>query len=190
MGKDWKQQFIILRDSVACGQRRTDWSLMTRKAAFGQGPLTILPPREPLVHLAPIVSFRRTTAAGQVNRNQGAANAKLDAGQRMVMFCIACFVCQNTSRPETGSRLSHGRGKIWGILAWTKTDHGTAKRCEKQRSIWAPLPAPKHELHACLNHEPHTCLNHEPHTCAASRLKRVAFPAPWRRLPPYCRRPP
>lgn len=115
----------MLSHVVASGKCRTESSLMTRKTAFRLQPLTILPPREAVVHLSPISSFRRTVTTAWVNGNHGAANAKLDATQRVVMFRIVSFVRQNPARPQMDRRLSHGRSKIWGILARTKTGNGS-----------------------------------------------------------------
>jgi len=98
---------------------------MAGKAAFGLCPVTILPPRKAVVHPLAISSFRWAVGAARIDGNHGASDAKLDAAEHMVMFRIVGLVRQNPSRPQGGCRLSHGRDKSRGILAWTKTDNGS-----------------------------------------------------------------
>ena len=115
----------MLSDIVACGKCRTEPSLMAGEAAFCLCPATILPPGEAVVHHLSIPSFRRAWGVARIDGDHGAADAKLDAAQNMVMFRVIGFVRQNPSRPQIGRRLSHGRDKIRGILAGAKTGNGT-----------------------------------------------------------------
>ena len=125
MGNGPKQDFVALGDVVACSKGRAEPSLMARKTTFGLCSVTILPPRKTAVHLLSIVSFRRTVGTAWIDGNHRATNAKFDAAQRMVMFRIIGFVCQNPSWPQIARRLSDGRNKSRGVLTGTKPHNGS-----------------------------------------------------------------
>lgn len=114
-----------MSDVVSCGKCRTEPSLMAGKSTLRLRTLAILPPRKAVVHLSPIPSFRWTIATAWVDRNHGAADAKLDAAQHVIMFRVIRFVRQKPSWPQIGRRLPHGRDEIRGVLAWAKTGNGS-----------------------------------------------------------------
>lgn len=115
----------MLSEVVSCGKCRTESSLMAGKATFCLGPVTILSPRKAVVHQLPISSFRRTVGAARIDGNHGAADAKLDPAQHVVMFRVIGFVRQKPSWPQIGRCLPHGRDEIRRVLAWTKTGNGS-----------------------------------------------------------------
>ena len=102
---------------ASCRQSRTEPSFMTGEAAFGLGPLAILPPGKSLMHHPAIPSPGWARCVPRVDRNHRTADAKFTAAQHMVMFGVIGFVRQNPSRPQVDRCLPQCRCERRRILA-------------------------------------------------------------------------
>ena len=102
---------------AASRESRTEPSFMTGEAAFGLGPLAILLRRKSVIHHPSIPSLGGTRRVSRVYWNHGTADTKFATAQRVVMFRVIAFVCQNPSRPQVDRCLPQCRCKVWRVLA-------------------------------------------------------------------------
>lgn len=123
-----------------CRESRTKPSFVAREAAFGLGPVAILPTRESVMHHPSIPTLRWSRCVAWVDGNRRAADTEFFTTQRVIMFRIIAFVGQNPSRSKVGCRLPHRRREVGRVLtralSGNRSNNQLRSRVKNSGQLW------------------------------------------------------